>query len=339
MTYRQYISQIANQQVVALRKDVQYQNYSASQLLQLAYREIAILLDNKAHLSNFDISLLGSQKIPKKHQKLLNNFLKKRQQSVPLSYITGENIFCDKKFKVNPATLIPRPETEKLVDLVTDYLQKKSDLPIEDKTCLVDIGTGSGCIIISIIKKISPEKAKRIDQCAIDISQKAITTAKTNANQIIGKDCQIKFQKISFQKFLPNLFKKNFDSYVLVANLPYLSKEEYHAISPEVRGQEPKKALVGGREGQEEIIQLIKQVSSLASRKKRKKISIQLFLEISPTIYPTIKKYCKQYKYGQVATRPNKYFATCPLHSKTFRDLSGKIRFLKINLNFIGSPE
>jgi release factor glutamine methyltransferase len=171
----------------------------------------------------------------KKQQKLLNS-------GFPLAYVIGEQWFYGQKFKVGKEVLIPRPETEQLVELALGYIKKNKP------SVVLDVGTGSGAIIVSV-RKHSSSKAQFF---ASDVSTKALRLAKLNA-----KGLKIQFKKGSLlSPFLKTLKK---DALIL-ANLPYLSKKEL--LEPSIK-HEPKLALLGGKNDLDKIERLLKQVAKL----------------------------------------------------------------------------
>lgn len=162
----------------------------------------------------------------------LREFLKRRVNREPLQHILGETQFLDFNFKVSKDVLIPRPETEELVDYAVKELKK---IP---NPSILEIGTGSGIIPISMARYLSGSKI-----VAIDISEEAILIAKKNA--FINKvENQIEFQ---IRNFLTDTFSGQFDC--IISNPPYISKEEVIQLEPEVKNFEPHIALTDGNDG------------------------------------------------------------------------------------------
>jgi release factor glutamine methyltransferase len=160
--------------------------------------------------------------------------IRRRGTSEPLQYIIGNVEFYGLNFKVNPSVLIPRPETELLIEKVLGSINKKEAVNI------LDIGTGSGNIAISLAKYL-PEA----HIMAIDISEEAIKVAKENSelNDIDGK---INFYKLDFMN--DNLLK-NRDFDLIVSNPPYVSLKEYSNLNPELQNYEPRIALTDENDG------------------------------------------------------------------------------------------
>jgi release factor glutamine methyltransferase len=137
---------------------------------------------------------------------MLDDALEKLLIHTPVQYVTGEAWFYNMKFKVSPAVLIPRPETAEMVNEVTHYLGSR------EMTSLIDIGTGSGCIAISIKKKLP-----QTDVTALDVSTEAIVIAEQNASK---NNVELNFQQLDF------LNESNWTSLgrydVIVSNPPYI---------------------------------------------------------------------------------------------------------------------
>ncbi|RLD03169.1 MAG: peptide chain release factor N(5)-glutamine methyltransferase [Chloroflexota bacterium] len=206
----------------------------------------------------------------------LSNFLaqvEKRKRRVPLAYLTQKKEFWGLDFYIDEHVFIPRSETEQLVE---ESLQIINDQMANAKSAafsVADIGTGSGCIAISIAHGLLMPARKRARllkipqslalgnrrlRCKIfatDISSKALKIAKFNARQILGPSHPITFLQGDLLKPLPQKVD------LIVANLPYLSEKEYQEAEPEIRF-EPKKAIIGGVHGNELIKKLLEQASS-----------------------------------------------------------------------------
>jgi len=160
--------------------------------------------------------------------------LKRRAASEPLQYILGETEFFSLPFKLTPDVLIPRPETELLVEAVLNWI--KANRSADSSVTILDVGTGSGCIAVSL--------AKNIDNChitAIDISDAAITVAQNNA-RLNGVEEKISFSQMDFLNPADlTVLKKNYD--VIVSNPPYISNGEFVKLPQEVKNFEPEIAL------------------------------------------------------------------------------------------------
>ena len=195
------------------------------------------------------------QNINKKSFSEFNEYLIRRSKKEPIAYLLGEKEFWSKKFFVNKDTLIPRPETELLVEKIVTIFKKK-------RINILDIGTGTGCIIISLLSEL-----KNSTGMAIDISSKAIMVAKKNACKFNLSD-RIKFLNKPFE----NIYDKKFD--LIVSNPPYIKRSDIKNLSEDIKKFEPRMALDGGNDG----LDLIKKV--IYKSKNILKINGMLALEI-----------------------------------------------------------
>lgn len=158
----------------------------------------------------------------------------KRKRKIPLAYILGEKEFYNLKFKVNKNVLIPRPETEGLVELALKYITSCNYHKV------IDLGTGSGCIAIALLK--SAPNDLEID--AIDISQKALEIALANAKILLRADAQrIKFKVLNY---LNQEITGKYD--LIIANPPYVSKAIEHELEKEI-SFEPQMAIFAEENG------------------------------------------------------------------------------------------
>lgn len=176
----------------------------------------------------------------------LDTGVARRIKGEPIAYITGKKEFFSLEYEVNHHVLIPRPETEILVEEVLGLISNKTLL----RGKVLEIGTGSGAISIALATELT-----QFHFFAVDISQEALTIAKRNA-QKHGVAGRIFF-------FCGNLFEpvsEQFD--IIISNPPYISNEEFNGISHEIRNYEPREALIAGPEGTEFHQKLIKNGSS-----------------------------------------------------------------------------
>tara|TARA_B100000989_G_C19519752_1_gene463570 strand:+ start:1523 stop:2359 length:837 start_codon:yes stop_codon:yes gene_type:complete len=213
-----------------------------------------ILLSKILNKSREQVLANLNQRISKKNTLAFKKYLERRSKNEPMAYILKEKEFWSKKFNVCKNTLIPRPETELLVDKILKLYKGK-------KISILDIGTGSGCIIISLLSCL-----KGSNGTGVDISKNAILTAKKNA--LLHKLDKIKFLHKSFD----NIFGKKFD--LIVSNPPYIERKDIKNLCDDIKKYEPRVALDGGNDG----LDLIKKV--IYKSKDILKIKGTLALEI-----------------------------------------------------------
>ena len=214
-----------------------------------------ILLSKTLSQSREQILINLNQKISNKEISVFNKYLLRRSRKEPIAYILKEKEFWSKKFYVNKHTLIPRPETELLVHKLKEIFKEK-------KITILDIGTGSGCIILSLLSEL-----KNCNGVGIDISRKAIIAAKHNAIKLKLFD-RIKLLTKSFE----GIFNKRFD--LIVSNPPYIKSKDMKNLSCDIKQYEPKIVLDGGNDGLDVITKVIYKSKSIL------KIKGKLALEI-----------------------------------------------------------
>ena len=212
-----------------------------------------ILKINKIQTHQLDSELILSELLKKQRENLLinsdqevsnniidnfNKLIVRRSAKEPVAYILKNKEFWSKDFFVNRNTLIPRPETELLCENVVKILKNKSFY-------ILDIGTGTGCILLSILSEIKGGKG-----IGIDISKKTIDVAKKNSNRL-GLNKRVKF----FTKSLDDIYGYKFD--LIVSNPPYIKTADIKNLSEDIRKFEPKIALDGGKDGLDVIKKII----------------------------------------------------------------------------------
>ena len=179
--------------------------------------------------------------------KKFNHAIKRRINREPVAYIIGKKEFWSQDFAVNQATLVPRPETELLIYKVVDFFKNK-------RINVLDIGTGSGCILLSILKELDFSRG-----VGIDISTKAIKTAQINSKNL-NLFHQSKFKVFDISKF--NVGKYD----LIVSNPPYIPSKDIKNLSKDIINYEPLVALNGGLDGLDLIRKVIYKSNSLLKR-------------------------------------------------------------------------
>lgn len=197
-----------------------------------------IILEKLNGLKRIDLALNPEMIMDGTHLKQWKNIVSDLKKHKPIQYILGETEFYGLPFLVNENTLIPRPETEELVELIISNNQITAS---SHHLKILDIGTGSGCIAVSLAKNIPSATV-----FAIDVSEKALATAKKNAelNNVIVNFINVDILKINDLGQLPTSnfqLPAKFD--IIVSNPPYVRNLEKAEIKPNVLEYEPHLAL------------------------------------------------------------------------------------------------
>jgi len=166
---------------------------------------------------------------------LFQERIRRRAAGEPVQYITGRQEFYGLDFEVNPAVLIPRPETELLVEVALELLREKTDAP----PLVCDVGTGSGCIPVSLLHERRDARA-----CALDISPAALAVAARNAARHAVADRLTLIHSDCFDALDAKRAEQRFD--LITSNPPYISASEIAHLQREVREHEPRIALTPG---------------------------------------------------------------------------------------------
>ena len=193
--------------------------------------------------------ILNSKKdLNKKHIDFFNNLIERRKKGEPVAYLTNKKEFWKDIFYVNKNVLIPRPDSEHIIEEVIKNTYQDS------KKHILDIGTGSGCVLLSILKE-----RKSFIGTGIDISKKCIKVSKYNAKRLKLQNSS-KFYVSDIDNFLIGKYD------VVVSNPPYIENLNLKYLDKDVVNFEPKLALRGGKDGFSEIIKVIERTSSLIKK-------------------------------------------------------------------------
>ena len=235
----------------------------------------------------FDISRVANEiySYPEENDIEIEDILKRIEKDEPWEYIRGYAEFRGINFLVTKDTLIPRIETEQIVDIALDLIEKKN-IPYSK---IIDIGTGTGCIIISLYKELKKNKEeieekeknrgkdKEYTFLATDSSSKALDIAKENAKRNSIKNISfVKKNLISIEDLENNS--------LILANLPYIPTNQYMELDKSVKDFEPKKALDGGQDG----LKYYKELLTIIQKTQKK--NIDLIVEIEPSTLTDLKK-------------------------------------------------
>lgn len=186
---------------------------------------VYLLLEKKFNITKSNI--IAARDIPDFNQGELHSIVKRINKGEPIQYIIGTQEFYGRSFKVDPSVLIPRPETELLISTVIDHL----NMSIIDSPKIIDIGTGSGCIPITLQLELDAN-----DVTGIDISEKAIATARSN-NQLHNTQVNFQLADVLNDPFPDNHYD------IIVSNPPYVTEREKSGIKINVLNFEPHHAL------------------------------------------------------------------------------------------------
>ena len=220
--------------------------------------------DRKFILLNLD------KKLNQNDQDKFKDLILKRSRGKPLAYLTGNKSFWKYHFKVNEKVLIPRPDTEIIIEEVLKLYKNKVHLNF------LEVGVGSGCIALSILKE-----KKFFLSTGVDLSRDSIKICRYNANKL-GVGNRIKLLKSD----VDNLIFRKYD--LIVSNPPYIKKFDLKKLDMEVRNYEPKLALDGGLEGLSVIRKVVKKSSELL------KVHGKLILEIGYDQKNSVKKMLRE---------------------------------------------
>ncbi|WP_297702649.1 peptide chain release factor N(5)-glutamine methyltransferase [uncultured Eudoraea sp.] len=202
-------------------KELDY-NYSKEEVDSMFY----LMIEHFLGLEQFILAIDPRIVITKEEEQYMFEGLSKLKNEHPIQYVLGETTFMDLKIMVNESVLIPRPETEELVNWVLEDIEN-----LDDNLKIIDIGTGSGCIAISLAKLKSNLRAT-----AMDISKSALEVATKNA---LKNDVDIEFIQADILKITS--LKENYD--IIVSNPPYVREMEKDKMHNNVLKNEPYLAL------------------------------------------------------------------------------------------------
>ena len=225
-----------------------------------------------SHLINVPREIIHfklKENLPSNKTEELQKLVNRRAKKEPIAYILNNKEFWSTNFYVDRSVLIPRPETEVLIDLILSHINNKYNY-----FSILDIGTGSGCILISLLKELI--KAKGI---GIDKSSKAIAIANKNSiSQQVNN--RVVFKNLNLEEIK---FDKKFD--LIVSNPPYLPDVSLKNLNLDIKLYEPKIALQGGVQGLDFLYKIINLASKIL------KINGLLALEIGDNQFHILAKY------------------------------------------------
>ena len=213
--------------------------YYASQLESIygsdeANALIMILLEHYFNIDRVKIALEPDLRLSESELLTLHFAVKELMKNRPIQYIIGETEFCGMRFFVNENVLIPRPETHEMVEMIANFARRDNACVIRTGCKIIDIGTGSGCIAISLAKLIPNSNVT-----AIDVSEEALEVARKNAEDN-GVNVHFVLDDI-IQPTTAELIDNQFD--IIVSNPPYVCESEKSEMRANVLDHEPSSAL------------------------------------------------------------------------------------------------
>ena len=231
-----------------------------------------ILLSKILNKTREELLISLNQKVEPEIVNQFYNFVYRRSLSEPVAYIVKKKEFWSKDFFVSNDVLIPRPETELMVEKIIKIFKSKSIF-------LLDIGTGTGCILLSILSELKNSKG-----IGIDVSQKAIQIAKQNQ-----KNHKLILRSKFLKRSLKEIYYKKFD--LIVSNPPYIMKKDIKNLDEDIKKFEPKLALDGGNDGLDVIRKVIYKSRSIL------KVKGMLALEIGNEQFKKVSKILSENKF------------------------------------------
>jgi len=217
-------------------------DYLSKYNIDNARLEAEILLSHCLNVNRLDLYLNHTKPLEKKELDNFKGLIKRRVEGEPIQYITGKKEFWSLQFKVDPRGLIPRQETELVVEECAKILMKICADPIY----MMDIGTGTGVIAISLLKEME-KKRRKIKAFALDICPDALSLARENAIiHRVDKDMHLLAIDVREGK-LPFKTVRKFD--LVVSNPPYVKSGDMEKLAVEIKDHEPSIALDGGEDG------------------------------------------------------------------------------------------
>ena len=213
--------------------------------IKTAMLDSEILLANSINKSREFIILNSNYNLKKTEYDYFRNMISQRSKGKPVAYLINRKFFWKNEFFVNEKVLIPRPDTEVIVEQIFKIYKKRN------KINFLDVGFGSGCILLSILKE-----RKDFFATGIDISRSALEVCKINAYKL-GVKNRVKLFKSDIDKF----YLGKYD--LIISNPPYIKNVDLKYLDKDVIKYEPKLALNGGLDGISEIRKIIKKSSEL----------------------------------------------------------------------------
>ena len=243
--------------------------------IQTAKIDSEVILANILNTTRINLITKQDVTLNKEQENLFSKLVERRKQKEPVAYILNKKEFWNENYFVDKRVLIPRPETEILIELLLKKIKDKNKA-----YKVLDLGCGSGCLLISFLKEM-----RKSQGMGVDISSNALEVAKKNI-ELHNLNNRAKLVRLDL---LTLHTKDKFD--VIFSNPPYLSSSDYAKLSEDVKNFEPKQALVGGFNG----VLYYKKIIALAQSALKK--NGYLALELGDRQYRTISKLLQDHSF------------------------------------------
>lgn len=261
--------------------------------IEAARLEAELLLANARNCQRIHLYTSLNDELKEAERATMRGFVKRRANREPLAYITGTKEFYGREFSVGQGVLIPRPETESLVDVCLDLLPK------DQSSTIVEVGFGSGCISVTLAKQLPQLKV-----IAGDVSDDALKFAQTNAEK---HGVQNRIEWLLADGITQLKLPADQPIAGIVSNPPYIRNDELPGLEPEVRVHEPEIALTSGDDGLDLVRRLISEASQILQP------GGWMVLEVDPAQCASVETLYQQAGFS---------------HSKIHQDLSGNDRIV-----------
>ena len=243
--------------------------------IQTAKIDSEVILANILNTTRINLITKQDVTLNKEQEDLFSKLVERRKQKEPVAYILNKKEFWNENYFVDKRVLIPRPETEILIELLLKKIKDKNKV-----YKVLDLGCGSGCLLISFLKEMHKSQGM-----GVDISSNALEVAKKNI-ELHNLNNRAKLMRLDL---LTLHTKDKFD--IIFSNPPYLSSSDYAKLSDDVKNFEPKQALVGGFNG----VLYYKKIIALAQSALKK--NGYLALELGDRQYRTISKLLQDHSF------------------------------------------
>ena len=214
--------------------------------VESASTDARILLQFATGITREELLRDPDQQFPDRKIELFTSLIRRRATREPVSHLLGRREFWGLSFVVNADVLDPRPDSETLIEALLGRLENKSD-----RLRILDLGTGSGCLLLSLLHELPNAWG-----LGIDLSEKALVTARGNAEQL-EMSSRATFCRAIWTAPLTGVFD------IVISNPPYIEEEQIVCLAPEVRQHEPRIALSGGHDGLQAYREIARDISSL----------------------------------------------------------------------------